>query len=75
MKMRELAALIVAVLGMIGLVAVALIQTAHNGQPQGEVLVGLIAVTTASAQWVFRNGSSTISRASQNSNGRDRHQS
>ena len=56
MKLREVAALIFSVAGMIGLVSVALIQTVQVGSPQTEVLLALTAVTAAASQWLFRNG-------------------
>ena len=56
MKPREIAALLFSVGGLVGLVSVAIIQTVQVGNPQPEVLMGLVAVTAAASQWLFRNG-------------------
>ena len=57
MNLKTWTTLLFSVLGLLGLIVIAIMQTAQVGQPQDGVLIALTAVTAGAAQWLFRNGS------------------
>lgn len=64
MRVKDLAALGVALIGMLTLGSLMLVQTLQEGRPQGELIIALTAIVSSAAHWVFRNGNGHIGKSS-----------